>query len=144
MHLTRPFVVLISLFATTIAAYQNTLDSSADATSKRLQPPARVVVDGAAQQQPTKSSALAEPGQAVYQKYCSVCHAQGIAGAPKTGDQNSWQRRVDQGWPTLMKHAISGYKGMPAKGHCMKCSEHDIEEAVEYMLKGTGLDESRP
>lgn len=141
MRLMRWLVIVFSLSAGTLVAYQNTLDSSPEATSKRLQSPARVVVDGAAQQQATKTAVSAEPGQVVYQKYCSVCHAQGIAGAPKTGDQTSWQKRVEQGWPTLLKHAVSGYKGMPAKGHCMKCSEHDIEEAVEYMLKGTGLDE---
>lgn len=124
MQLMRWLVVLFSFSLSTVAAYQNTLDSSAEATSK--------------------TSAPVEPGQAVYRKYCSVCHAQGIAGAPKTGLQISWQKQVDQGWATLMKHAVAGYKGMPAKGYCMKCSEHDIEEAVEYMLKGTGLDERHP
>lgn len=133
-------VFLLAFIAAPLWCYQNTLDGRPEATSKRLRSPAQVVVDGAAQAPEQKAPAPLAPGEAVYRKYCSVCHSQGIAGAPKTGDQSSWQKRLDQGWATLLKHAVVGYKGMPAKGHCMKCSEHDIEEAIEYMLLESGIE----
>jgi cytochrome c5 len=131
---------MLLMTAPFLAAYQNTFDSSPQATKERLTPPNKLVIDGAAPAEDKKIAQTLEPGQAVYQKYCSICHAQGIAGAPKIGDKQAWQKRVEQGWPTLLKHAVQGYKAMPAKGHCIKCSENDIHEAIEYMLKHSGLE----
>ena len=134
-------LLLLVLFIAPVAAYQKSFDNRPEATEKRLQGPARCVVDGAPQNATAASEPQIEPGQKVYQRYCSVCHAQGIAGAPKTGDLKAWQKRMAQGWPVVMKHALQGYKGMPAKGHCMKCTEQDIRESIEYMLKESGFEE---
>lgn len=135
-------LLLLVLFTTPVAAYQKSFDSRSEATKKRLQGPAQCVVDGAPEKATTASEPQLEPGQKVYQRYCSVCHAQGIAGAPKTGDLKVWQKRMAQGWPVVMKHALQGYKGMPAKGHCMKCTEQDIRESIEYMLSESGFEAS--
>ncbi|MBV1733124.1 MAG: c-type cytochrome, partial [Hydrogenophaga sp.] len=50
-------------------------------------------------------------GKKVYGATCAMCHAAGVAGAPKPGDKADWGPRIAQGNDTLYKHAIEGYTG---------------------------------
>ena len=76
-------------------------------------------------------------GNTIYQKNCLVCHGSGVAGAPIVGDNNDWAKRLQQGLPTLFKHAIDGYTGqkgvMPAKGGNLGLTDEQIKNAVNYM-----------
>ena len=67
-----------------------------------------------------------------------MCHAAGVAGAPKPGDKADWGPRIAQGKDTLYKHAIEGYTGakgmMPARGGNTKMSDEDVKAAVDYMV----------
>lgn len=81
-----------------------------------------------------KPLTVAELGEKIYQTRCSACHASGIAGAPKFGDKAAWQPRIDQGYETLVSHAIHGFNAMPQKGTCMNCSDEDIQAAVKFMV----------
>ena len=67
-----------------------------------------------------------------------MCHAAGVAGAPKPGDKAEWDPRIAQGKDTLYKHAIEGYTGakgaMPARGGNAKMSDEDVKAAVDYMV----------
>ena len=76
-------------------------------------------------------------GKSVYGKACALCHAAGVAGAPKPGDKDDWGPRVAQGKETLYKHAIEGYTGekgmMPAKGGNSTLSDDDVKAAVNFM-----------
>jgi len=69
-----------------------------------------------------------------YKSHCGLCHNTGLAGAPKLGDKAAWEPRIKQGLDVLIKHAMSGYKAMPAKGGCADCSQQQIKSAIEYML----------
>lgn len=71
----------------------------------------------------------------LYNKYCTLCHTSGLAGAPRIGNKNDWAPRIKKGLATLKKHALSGYEGMPAKGTCMECSNEQIFGIIEYMIK---------
>jgi len=79
-----------------------------------------------------------EGGEAIYGAVCAACHANGVAGAPKTGDAAAWEPRVAQGWDTLAGHAINGYQGaaglMPARGGRADLSDEGVEQAIGYML----------
>lgn len=77
-------------------------------------------------------------GKQVYQTTCALCHAAGIAGAPKPGDMAAWAPRVAQGYATLYNHAINGIRGMPAKGGNPSLSEADLANAVGYMFAESG------
>jgi len=77
-------------------------------------------------------------GKQVYQTTCALCHAAGIAGAPKPGDMAAWGPRVAQGYATLYNHAITGIRGMPPKGGNPSLSEADIANAVGYMFSESG------
>jgi cytochrome c5 len=78
-----------------------------------------------------------ELGKSVFGKTCAMCHAAGVAGAPKPGDKADWGPRIAQGKETLYKHAIEGYTGskgmMPARGGSASLSDADVKAAVDYM-----------
>ena len=77
-------------------------------------------------------------GKEVYDAACFVCHATGVAGAPKFGDPVGWNARIAQGTDTLYTHAIKGFMGeaglMPPKGGRMDYSDDDVKAAVDYMV----------
>lgn len=77
-------------------------------------------------------------GKKIYQTTCALCHAAGIAGAPKPGDMAAWGPRVAQGYATLYSHAITGIRGMPPKGGNPSLTEADIANAVGYMFSESG------
>lgn len=69
----------------------------------------------------------------VFDQTCKACHTHLGTGAPQAGDRKAWEPRLAQGMPTLLQHAISGYKGMPPMGSCMDCSETDFEALIKFM-----------
>ncbi|MFL6566328.1 MAG: c-type cytochrome, partial [Burkholderiales bacterium] len=65
----------------------------------------------------TASCAIAQQGKAVYDKSCALCHAAGIAGAPKFANATDWSPRIARGTAALYTSALNGTaKGMPARG----------------------------
>ena len=105
------------------------------AVVERIQPVARVAlaVPGAA------SAELKLSAQEVYNKVCMACHATGAAGAPKVGAKDQWEPRFAQGLDTLVKNAVNGIRGMPAKGGNPALTETNLKEAIVYMLGETGI-----
>ena len=75
----------------------------------------------------------ADAGKALYDKACFVCHAAGVAGAPKFGDKNAWAPYVATGLDAMVKVAISGKGAMPPKGGST-ASDDEIRAAVQYMV----------
>jgi cytochrome c5 len=80
-----------------------------------------------------QTAAAGGAGEALYKQTCMMCHAAGVANAPKFGDKAAWAPRIAQGVPVLVQHAISGKGAMPPKGGS-SASEADIRSAVEYMV----------
>jgi cytochrome c5 len=72
-------------------------------------------------------------GKAVYEKVCAVCHAAGIAGAPKFGDKTAWRPRIATGIDTLHTSALKGKNAMPPKGGTLALPDADVMAAVDYM-----------
>jgi cytochrome c5 len=73
-------------------------------------------------------------GKDVYDASCGMCHAVGVAGAPKLGDAADWSARAGKGIETLYTHAIDGFNGMPAMGLCTTCSVEEVKAAVDHMV----------
>ncbi|MEZ5718497.1 MAG: c-type cytochrome [Burkholderiaceae bacterium] len=77
-------------------------------------------------------------GKSVYNKTCALCHAAGVAGAPKPGNKDDWGPRIAQGKDTLYKHALEGFTGakgmMPARGGSSSLPDDDVKAAVDYMV----------
>ena len=77
-------------------------------------------------------------GASVFNKTCALCHAAGVAGAPKPGDKADWGPRIAQGKETLYKHAIEGFTGqkgmMPPRGGGASLTDDEVKAAVDYMV----------
>jgi len=80
-------------------------------------------------------SGQAMSGQQVYDQFCFVCHATGVAGAPKLGVGEDWQPRLAKGLDTLWATTTNGLGAMPAKGTCANCSDDELRGAMDYMLE---------
>jgi cytochrome c5 len=92
----------------------------------------------AAEAEETHVAEGSDLGKKVYGNVCSMCHAAGVAGAPKPGDKADWGPRIAQGMDTLHKHALEGFTGakgmMPARGGSTTLSDDDVKAAVDFMV----------
>ena len=100
--------------------------------------PAAVTAPAPAVAPAAPAAAENELGKSVFGKTCSMCHAAGVAGAPKPGDKADWGPRIAQGKDTLYKHATEGYNGakgaMPAKGGNPALKDDEVKEIVDFMV----------
>lgn len=92
--------------------------------------PAPVVVAAAG----GSTAPAAASGKAVYDGTCQVCHAAGVAGAPKLGDKAAWAPRLGAGVAALQSNALKGKNAMPAKGGNPGLADTDVKAAVDYMV----------
>jgi cytochrome c5 len=77
-------------------------------------------------------------GEQIVKARCSKCHQTGEGGAPKIGDREAWIPRVKQGLDVVVRSAINGHGGMPARGGQADLTDSEIRSAVVYMFnKGT-------
>ncbi|HJV03063.1 MAG TPA: c-type cytochrome [Burkholderiaceae bacterium] len=83
-------------------------------------------------------------GEAVYTAICSACHTSGAAGSPKFGDTGAWSARISQGYSTLVAHATSGIRAMPAKGGNPDLDDVEVARAVVYMANKAGASFKEP
>ncbi|NHZ87798.1 c-type cytochrome [Massilia sp. CCM 8733] len=93
--------------------------------------PTRVSKLGAADQ----AGALVR-GRQVYDESCMVCHATGVANAPRPSDRPAWDARNKQGFDVLVRHAIDGFRSHPPKGGMPALSGDQVRDAVFYMSSG--------
>jgi len=83
--------------------------------------------------------ATAAAGKAVYDKACALCHAAGVAGAPRFGNAGDWTRRLTGGSATLYRSALQGTpNGMPAKGGNLTLSDTEVKAAVDFIVSAAG------
>jgi cytochrome c5 len=146
-------IIMLAQFAVNAYGHRSLKDdpSMSDANvAARIAPVAKVVVDPnappPAAAAPAPAAAPAAPaaagaktadaagaGKAVYEKTCSVCHATGVAGAPKFGDKAAWAPRLQAGKDALHASALKGKGAMPPKGGNPALSDAEVAAAVDYM-----------
>lgn len=80
------------------------------------------------------SGASAGEGKSVYDQTCHVCHATGVAGAPKFGDKAAWAPRIATGMPALYNAALHGLNAMPPKGGNTALTDAQVKAAVDYLV----------
>lgn len=118
-----------------------------EAIAQRVAPVGEVNMGGPKVAQATAASADEQAGggqqlgtaEQVYEAVCSTCHAQGVAGAPRTGTA-AWEGRLETGsLEELYANAINGLDAMPPKGGNPGLSEDQVRAAVDYILERSGL-----
>ena len=77
-------------------------------------------------------------GDKIVKANCAMCHAGGLMGAPKIGDNDQWAPRIAQGKEILVKNAINGIRMMPAKGGNTKLTDEEVTAAVVVMVNASG------
>jgi cytochrome c5 len=70
---------------------------------------------------------------ALYTQACTVCHAQGVAGAPKIGDKAAWAPRLAQGVDGLVASVVKGKNAMPPRGGTT-ATDAEIKTVVTWMV----------
>jgi len=81
------------------------------------------------------ATASAGNGESTYKTVCMVCHAAGVANAPKLGDKAAWEPRIAKGMDALKHSVIHGLNNvMPPKGGRADISDEDALAAMDYML----------
>ena len=70
---------------------------------------------------------------ALYTQACTVCHAQGVAGAPKIGDKAAWAPRLAQGVDGLVASVVKGKNAMPPRGGTT-ATDAEIKTVVSWMV----------
>ena len=131
-------VLLVNFVATGDKSGAGTEAMSEEAVAHRIQPVGVVMLKDA--------SAVVElrTGEQVYTAQCSACHAAGLAGAPKLGDEAAWAARIKTGYEVLVTSALKGKGAMAAQGGG-EFSDFEIGRAVVFMANKSGakLDEPK-
>lgn len=126
--------VLLGISFLTCAAY----DDSEAQIEQRTQPVGQVHVKEERNEQSINNEQTVTkevPGQKIYERYCVVCHKEGLVGAPIIHDKQAWKSRLSgRTLNELVVSAVKGLNAMPAKGTCYECTDDDIKSAIEYML----------
>lgn len=145
-HISSSIFVIFSIIVIVIIAYSfftNLINQDTPydnlTVAQRIAPVGQVYLEGdiditAVAKQASASNSKKRTGKEIYQESCSVCHAIGVADAPKFANKTDWAPRIKQGIKTLVATAIKGKGAMPPRGTCSSCSDEDINSAVTYMV----------
>lgn len=134
-------VALLGLGALASLSAYALSDKQRAAIEERIRPVGEVCLEGdstCGQQMAAGSGGDEERSpESIYDQYCTACHASGVAGAPKLGDEAAWDERLDKGIEEVYANSVNGIGGMPPKGTCMNCSEEEIQNTVDYMIEAS-------
>lgn len=131
------YIVLFNfLFGVGTSAYADFFDASTAALEARIAPIGEVKVSTSEinPRSLTITNKDTHLGKTIFESKCILCHKNGIAGAPRLGNQSDWAARIKKKFSLLLKHVTRGYRAMPPKGACLECSTSDLETTINYML----------
>lgn len=136
-------ILLVQYVTTDKLTGAGSSSNSPDAVAARIKPVAEQ--DGFNFKDANAPKVL-QSGEAVYKQVCAGCHSTGAANAPKVGDNAGWTARLAQGYDTLLKHAIEGFKNgaMPAKGGNADLDDVEVARAVVFMANQSGAKFKEP
>lgn len=134
-------IILLVTFVTTKKTTGAGTDSQkAEAVAARLRP----LADEGFTLKDANAPKVYLAGDAIYTTNCAACHTAGVAGAPKLGDAGAWGARIAQGYDTLVKHAIDGIRGMPARGGNPDLDDVEVARAVVHLANKAGATFKEP
>jgi cytochrome c5 len=140
-------LVAIALLAGALASVMSSSDDGIDPRAAavvegRIAPTGQVAVgeppSAAAEEAVNAVAAAPRSGQEVVDTVCAGCHAIGVAGAPKLGDNAAWASVSAKGFDAVLANAINGIRGMPPRGGS-DATDDELRGAVMVMLKQAGL-----
>ena len=139
----RKLLALVGIagFAALLSSTASAYGQSPEEIATRIAPVGQVGIAGEECEVATATAVAANDGprsgEAVYNQFCTACHAIGVANAPKFGNAGDWAPRIEKGFDTMLSHAINGLNAMPPRGTCANCSDEEIENAITYMVENS-------
>lgn len=129
--------IFIFIFIFEIPSHAEFFDNSTTALEERIAPIGKVKVAHSETKLSSLTSANQDTqlGKKIFETKCILCHKNGIAGAPRLGNQLDWALRIKKKFSLLLNHVITGYRAMPPKGTCFECSVSDLKAAISFMLE---------
>jgi cytochrome c5 len=127
--------VLMLVFFSSVSIANLSGSLSEEAIEERFNPMFGVNIKNLDNSIPVEKTSKKISPKKIYVKNCAMCHNSGLAGAPKRKDKAAWAPRIKQGIDTLLKHAITGINGMPARGNCLSCTDDELLETIKFMIK---------
>jgi cytochrome c5 len=132
-------LIVAAVLSALLAACGGQDSGSAGSTAAPAAPaPAPVAAAPAPEPAPAPAAPVNAVGESVYKKTCALCHAAGVAGAPKPGNKDEWGPRIAKGIDLLHQHALEGFTGekgmMPARGGAATLKDEEVMAAVDYMV----------
>ena len=117
---------------------ESVVASTEDEISMRLEPVITLASIQANAAGSGSSDTASQSPKQLYDGACMACHAAGVAGAPKTGDNGAWQARMGAGIDGLLSSVINGKGAMPPKGGSAY-SDEQLGLVIEFMLGESGF-----
>ena len=130
-------VLLVNYVATGDSVGAGSQSMSEEAIAHRLQPVGMVELKDAS------GAGVVHTGEQVYTAVCAACHASGLAGAPKFGDEAAWAPRIKTGFDALLHSALKGKGAMGAQGGG-EFSDYEVARGVVYMANHGGAKFDEP
>lgn len=115
---------------------QRCMKNCKDPASIRITSEPEIVEEEPAKQE-ASVAAVIDPGQAIYEQSCSLCHATGVGEAPIPGDAAAWAERMETGRDAMLANAIAGIGLMPPKGGQFQLTDAEVASAVDYIVSVT-------
>jgi len=103
----------------------------------------RIAPVGVVELRDASGPVVLQTGEQVYATQCSACHAAGVAGSPKLGDEAAWSPRIKAGFAALLTSALKGKGAMAAQGGGDH-SDLEIARAVVFMANKGGAKFDEP
>jgi cytochrome c5 len=108
---------------------------------ERIKPVGQVITDAKQLLAAAPAAPARAPmkGDEVVTKVCGACHGAGVLGAPKIGDKGEWGKRKAAGFDALLASSKNGKNQMPPRGGDPSLSDDELKDAIQHMLKQSGL-----
>ena len=82
-------------------------------------------------------------GEQIVKAQCAKCHQTGEGGAPRIGDKAAWIPHLKLGLKAVVRSAIKGHGGMPARGGLADLTDEEMRSAVIYMFNPVTVSTAR-
>lgn len=82
-------------------------------------------------------------GADIVNAQCLKCHGTGAGGAPQLGDKRAWVNRAKDGFDSLVRSAIRGHGGMPARGGLANLTDAEMRLAIAYLFQTSVREEKK-
>ena len=79
-----------------------------------------------------------QAGRKIFMEFCTNCHGKQPVidiNAPRIDNKKAWHALGMMGIEALLRITTNGVGAMPARGGCFECSDEQLRQTIQYILK---------